>query len=182
MLWGMHECMPYLFPIPVPPSCESGLRYLYKTLHHKTLPCRAAPLSVQGKTYAEVERDAIKHGHSTPVMAAAFAQKVGAKMLVLNHFSARYRGDPSDASAAVMQRIELQAMRAGGLERHQVRYSAGVSAMVFVVVVVVGDFLAAVAVLVLSTCWAGICDMFCVRAVRSFEVCAGLSRSEAQRT
>ena len=79
----------------------------------------------KGKTYADVERDAISHGHSTPVMAALFAQKVGAKTLVLNHFSARYRGDDSDASTAGMMRIERQAMRAGGFERHQVRRREG---------------------------------------------------------
>lgn len=74
----------------------------------------------QGKTYATVEAEAIDHGHSTPLMAAAFATRVNAKMLVLNHFSARYKGDSSDASVAGMMRIERQAGRASGLERHQV--------------------------------------------------------------
>ncbi|CAM9475244.1 unnamed protein product, partial [Laminaria digitata] len=86
---------------------------------HEATNAWLTPLD-QGKTYADVERDAISHGHSTPVMAAVFAQKVGAKTLVLNHFSARYRGDDSDASTAGMMRIEQQAMRAGGFERHQV--------------------------------------------------------------
>lgn len=72
-----------------------------------------------------MEREAIRHGHSTPAMAAAFAKEVGAKLLVLNHFSPRYRGDDSISSKAGMVRLERQAMRAGGLERHQVSESSG---------------------------------------------------------
>lgn len=102
--YEMLRNSPSPMPAPASPSLLSPWRWVF-----------------QAKTYADVETDAIKHGHSTPVMAAAFAQKVGAKTLILNHFSARYRGDPSDASVATMMRIERQAAKAGGFERHQVR-------------------------------------------------------------
>jgi ribonuclease Z len=62
-----------------------------------------------------VTRDAIIHGHSTPYMAGDFAKRVRAKRLVLNHFSARYRGDQSVESFSIMMRIEGQAMKASGL-------------------------------------------------------------------
>jgi len=39
-------------------------------------------------------------GHSTPQMAGIFARKIGAKQLVLNHFSARYSGNVDEDSAA----------------------------------------------------------------------------------
>lgn len=71
-----------------------------------------------------MEKEAIDHGHSTPLMAAAFARQVNANMLVLNHFSARYRGEANVASVAAMMRIERQATRVSGLERHQVLWSA----------------------------------------------------------
>lgn len=40
-----------------------------------------------------VEERAKSRGHSTPQMAGAFAKRIGARKLVLNHFSARYAGD-----------------------------------------------------------------------------------------
>jgi len=62
-----------------------------------------------------VTRDTIVHGHSTPYMAGEFAKRVRAKRLVLNHFSARYRGDQSVDSLSIMMRIEGQAIKASGL-------------------------------------------------------------------
>jgi ribonuclease Z len=47
----------------------------------------------EGDTFASVEERAISRGHSTPQMAGAFATRIGARKLILNHFSARYRGD-----------------------------------------------------------------------------------------
>jgi ribonuclease Z len=51
-------------------------------------------------TFASVEERTKSRGHSTPQMAGAFARRVGAKRLVLNHFSARYRGDKEAIEAA----------------------------------------------------------------------------------
>ena len=52
-------------------------------------------------TYASVEERAKSRGHSTPQMAGAFAKRIRARKLVLNHFSARYPGnDDVDKEAA----------------------------------------------------------------------------------
>ena len=67
--------------------------------------------------------DAIRHGHSTPQIAGAFAKKIRAKKLLLNHFSARYRGDQSLDSIKVMTRIERQAIEASGLDEYTVAAS-----------------------------------------------------------
>jgi ribonuclease Z len=40
-----------------------------------------------------VEQRTKSRGHSTPQMAGAFATRINARRLVLNHFSARYAGD-----------------------------------------------------------------------------------------
>jgi ribonuclease Z len=44
-------------------------------------------------TFESVEARTKSRGHSTPQMAGAFAARIRAKQLVLNHFSARYPGN-----------------------------------------------------------------------------------------
>jgi ribonuclease Z len=58
-------------------------------------------------TVEMVEQRCRSHGHSTPQMAGAFATRIGAKNLILNHFSARYPGDDdvNPESARIMQAI-----------------------------------------------------------------------------
>jgi ribonuclease BN (tRNA processing enzyme) len=74
-----------------------------------------------------VTKEAIIHGHSTPLMAGLFAKRVGAKRLIMNHFSARYQGDASLESIQVMTRIEEQAVKASGLDRNSVAAAWDVS-------------------------------------------------------
>jgi len=68
----------------------------------------------------EVARDARIHGHSTPGIAGNFAKEIGAKRLVLNHFSSRYKGDQSLESISIMTRIEKEAIKASGLPEDKV--------------------------------------------------------------
>jgi len=58
-------------------------------------------------TFETVEARAKSRGHSTPQMAGAFAARIGAKQLVLNHFSARYPGNDNidPAAKAIMEAI-----------------------------------------------------------------------------
>ena len=67
-----------------------------------------------------VTRDAIVHGHSTPQIAGDFCRSANGKRLILNHFSARYKGDVSVDSLSIMMRIEKQAIKASGLNETQV--------------------------------------------------------------
>lgn len=68
----------------------------------------------------KVTQDAILHGHSTPSIAGAFGKAVKARYLILNHFSARYKGDCTIDSLGTMTRIENQAMKASGLNSTRV--------------------------------------------------------------
>ncbi|KAH7931236.1 Metallo-hydrolase/oxidoreductase [Leucogyrophana mollusca] len=58
-------------------------------------------------TFEIVEARARSRGHSTPQMAGAFARRIGARKLVLNHFSPRYAGndDVDEGSGNVMTAI-----------------------------------------------------------------------------
>ena len=70
-------------------------------------------------TYASVEDRAKSRGHSTPQMGGAFGRRIGAKKIVLNHFSARYAGndDVDDDAHKVMDAIRVLAQREFGLDK-----------------------------------------------------------------
>ncbi|OQR93918.1 hypothetical protein THRCLA_08308 [Thraustotheca clavata] len=63
-------------------------------------------LDADSTTPEEVEARTFVHGHSTPSMAARFAQAIQARQLVLTHFSRRYRDDLSDEMEAAMKIIK----------------------------------------------------------------------------
>jgi len=68
-------------------------------------------------SYESVEARTRSRGHSTPQMAGIFAKRIGAKRLILNHFSARYRGndDVDEDSKTIMDAIgALAAKEYGG--------------------------------------------------------------------
>ncbi len=57
----------------------------------------------QNITYEKFEKQSILKGHSTPEMAGHFAATVGAKQLILTHFSARF--EKSTESDDIMNQI-----------------------------------------------------------------------------
>ncbi|KAI8902683.1 beta-lactamase-like protein [Globomyces pollinis-pini] len=67
-------------------------------------------------TEQQVHEQTISHGHSTPQMAGQFAKAINAKQLLLNHFSARYKGDQSPESVLVMDEIANLAKSAFGTD------------------------------------------------------------------
>ncbi|KAJ7228503.1 beta-lactamase-like protein [Mycena pura] len=58
-------------------------------------------------TFESIEARTKSRGHSTPQMAGAFAKRIRAKQLVLNHFSSKYAGDDdvNRDSKAIMDTI-----------------------------------------------------------------------------
>lgn len=63
------------------------------------------PSTKRSDTYETVEERAKSRGHSTPQMAGAFAKSIGAKRLVLNHFSRRYSGGRDARARKIMEAI-----------------------------------------------------------------------------
>lgn len=65
------------------------------------------PATKPDESDAFVEARTKSRGHSTPQMAGAFARRINARKLVLNHFSARYSGndDVDDEARTVMEAI-----------------------------------------------------------------------------
>ncbi|KAJ3121361.1 hypothetical protein HK101_006752, partial [Irineochytrium annulatum] len=78
-----------------------------------TNACLASDVAV-GSTVESVEALTREHGHSTPQMAGSWAKKVGARKLVLNHFSSRYSGASDEESLAVMEEIRALAVQEFG--------------------------------------------------------------------
>lgn len=69
------------------------------------------PATKEDDTHESVEKRTKSRGHSTPQMAGKFATRVRAGKLVLNHFSARYKGndDVDEEAAKVMGAIKALA-------------------------------------------------------------------------
>uniref|UniRef100_A0A7S4S426 Metallo-beta-lactamase domain-containing protein n=1 Tax=Ditylum brightwellii TaxID=49249 RepID=A0A7S4S426_9STRA len=63
----------------------------------------------EGEEPETVLQMAVLRGHSTPAMSGTFAKCCAVKLLLLTHFSSRYKGDESKESLAVMDQIVKEA-------------------------------------------------------------------------
>jgi len=77
-------------------------------------------LDLNNKNKKDVTYDALTHGHSTPEIAGQFCKTIGAKRLILNHFSPRYKGDATFESISLMTHIEKLAIKASGKDASEV--------------------------------------------------------------
>ena len=90
-------------PSPIAPLAEDA-----DMLIHEATNAHLPGIDLTTKdsdTYESVEIQAKSRGHSTPQMAGAFARRVKAKRLVLNHFSARYSSARSNEARSIMSAI-----------------------------------------------------------------------------
>ncbi|XP_026199588.1 zinc phosphodiesterase ELAC protein 1 [Anabas testudineus] len=84
--------------------------------------CRGADILVHEATLGNEQREkAVEHGHSTPEMAAAVARACCARMLVLHHFSQRYKPSSSqegrdEDSVSELRRQAEEALQDSGVE------------------------------------------------------------------
>lgn len=90
------------------PSPIAGLAEDADLLIHEATNAHLPGIDANTKdtdTYKVVEARTKSRGHSTPQMAGAFAKRIRTGRLILNHFSARYPGDDSENSKAIMNAI-----------------------------------------------------------------------------
>ncbi|KAI8070926.1 beta-lactamase-like protein [Gongronella butleri] len=81
-------------------------------------------MDLDDATHEQVVERTVSHGHSTPQMAGAFAKRIGARNLILTHFSSRYKGDTSDASLKIMEEIRQLALSTYGDDKDANLYCA----------------------------------------------------------
>ncbi|KAL0067581.1 hypothetical protein AAF712_005296 [Marasmius tenuissimus] len=78
------------------PSAMASLSQDADLLVHEATNAHLPDIDITTKetdTFESVQERTMWRGHSTPQMAGRFAKSIGAKRLILNHFSARYPGN-----------------------------------------------------------------------------------------
>jgi ribonuclease BN (tRNA processing enzyme) len=108
----VHECTNTLLAAEV----EAAVTVALSTNNDSSSSSSCDTAAVAALAVAKMTADTVSHGHSTAAMAGAFARACSARRLVLTHFSARYKGDDSCESVAVMSEIEQQARAASALQ------------------------------------------------------------------
>ncbi|KAI8097382.1 beta-lactamase-like protein [Halteromyces radiatus] len=107
-------------PSSIIPYCQSP----HLLVHEATNAWTSLDRDNLATTEALVEERAVQHGHSTPQMAGDFALRIGARTLILTHFSARYKGDDSEDGIKVMEEIRQLALARFGKDKDTDLYCA----------------------------------------------------------
>ena len=94
-------------PSPIAELAEGADVLIHEATNAHT-PGVPGTITRADETEESVEERSKSRGHSTPQMAGAFATKIGAKRLLLNHFSARY---PSDDPGNEPAKVIMDAIR-----------------------------------------------------------------------